>query len=308
MSKVAFIFPGQGAQHVGMGKEIIENYDISKEVFDKANTLLDFDLNTLCFEENEDINDTAYTQPALLAVSIAILKVVESMGLKADYTAGLSLGEYSALVASGVLSFDEAIGIVRKRGQLMQEAAKATVGGMAAIIGSNKEAITEVLNKVDGYVAIANYNSPKQIVIAGEKSAVEATYPLFEEAKIKAIPLKVSGAFHTELMASAADGLKDVLADVELTEANVPYLTNVTGQIVTDISKTKDLLVTQVKASVMWEDCVKAMIEEGVETFIEIGPGKTLAGLLKKIDRKKKVIGVSDLASLETLKSFIDEN
>lgn len=289
MSKVAFIFPGQGAQVVGMGKEIIDQYDISKEIFDKADNLLDFDLKALCFSENEDINDTAYTQPALLAVSIAILKVVESLGIKADYVAGLSLGEYSALVAAGVMSFDEAIGIVRQRGQLMQAAAKETTGGMAAIIGSNKEAILEVLAKVDGYVSIANYNSPKQIVIAGEKSAVEATYPLFEEARIKAIPLKVSGAFHCDLMASAAEGLGQVLEAVTLNEPSIPYLTNVTGKVVDDINQTKDLLVEQVKSSVLWEDCVKSMIEAGgVETFVEIGPGKTLAGLLKKIDRKKK--------------------
>lgn len=187
----------------------------------------------------------------------------------------------------------------------MQKAAQSTTGGMAAIIGSNKEAITEVLDKVDGYTAIANYNSPKQIVIAGEKSAVEATYPLFEEAKIKAIPLNVSGAFHCDLMGSAADGLAEVLKEATLSEPKVPYLTNVTGEVVENISETKALLVEQVKSSVLWEDCVKSMIEDGVETFVEIGPGKTLAGLLKKIDRKKKVIGVSDLASLETLKAYI---
>lgn len=308
MSKVAFIFPGQGAQCAFMGKEIVDNFKESKKVFDQANDVLDFDLYDLCFSENDMINDTAYTQPALLAVSIAILKVVESLGLKADYTAGLSLGEYSALVASGVIDFEEAIRIVRKRGQFMQAAAKITSGGMAAILGSNKEAILEVLNQVDGYVAIANYNSPKQIVIAGEKEAVLATYPLFEAAKIKAIPLNVSGAFHCDLMAGAADELAEVLETANYNEANIPYLTNVTGKVVEDIESVKDLLVTQVKSSVLWEECVKTMIDEGVETFIEIGPGKTLAGLLKKIDRKKKVINVSDLASLEKLKLYLEEN
>lgn len=305
MSKIAFIFPGQGAQINGMGKEIIDNFEMSKVLFDQANDLLDFDLYDLCFGENDNINDTAYTQAALLAVSMAILKVVESLGVKADYTAGLSLGEYSALVASGVMNFEDAIGVVRQRGLLMQEAARATSGGMAAIIASNKEAILEVINQVEGYVAIANYNSPKQIVIAGEKEAIEKTYPLFEAAKIKAIPLKVSGAFHCDLMASAADGLEEVLKKIPLNESEIPYLTNVTGEVVETIDATKRLLVQQVKESVLWEACVKTMIDNGVETFIEIGPGKTLAGLIKKIDRKKKVIGVSDLASIETLKTYL---
>ncbi|PKM57604.1 MAG: [acyl-carrier-protein] S-malonyltransferase [Firmicutes bacterium HGW-Firmicutes-3] len=306
MGKIAFIFPGQGAQHVGMGQEIISNYVESKKVFDQANDLLDFDLYELCNTENTQINDTAYTQVALLSVSIATLKVIEYMGVKADYLAGLSLGEYSALVASGLLSFDEAIDIVRKRGQYMQESALETDGGMAAIIGSNQEAILEVFNQVEGYLTIANYNSSKQIVIAGERDALNKSYPIFEAAKIKVIPLNVSGAFHSELMAGAAEKLRPKLESVTFNEYKTPYLSNVTGKVVTDTSHIKNLLITQVKSPVLWENNILEMIELGVDTFIEIGPGNTLAGLIKKIDRKKKVISVNGIDGLEELKTFME--
>jgi len=306
MGKIAFVFPGQGAQHVGMGQEIISKYIESKKVFDRANDVLDFDLYALCNTENKKINDTAYTQAALLSVSIATLKVIEDMGVKADYLAGLSLGEYSALVASGLLSFDEAIDIVRKRGQYMQEAALETDGGMAAIIGSSQSAIFEVFNQVEGYLTIANYNSGKQIVIAGEKTALYKSYPLFEAAKIKAIPLNVSGAFHSALMATAADKLRPTLESVKFNAYKTPYLSNVTGKVVTDTSQIKELLITQVQSPVLWENNVLEMIELGVDTFIEIGPSNTLAGLIKKIDRKKKVISVNGLEGLEELKTFME--
>ena len=308
MSKIAFIYPGQGAQSPMMGKEIIEAYSDAKEIFDIANESLDFDLYEVCHTENDLLNDTAYTQPALLAVSTAITEVIESYGITPDYTAGLSLGEYTALVASGILNYRDAIQLVRKRGQLMQMAGSETVGGMAAIIGSNQEAIQAVLDQVEGYVAFANFNSPKQIVLSGEKEALEQCYPLFEAAKIKAIPLNVSGAFHSELMRSAADGLAKVLEEIDLETSQVPYLTNVTGKVVEDINQTKELLVKQLTNSVLWEENVKSLIELGVDTFVEIGPGKTLAGLIKKIDRKKKVISVSNPETLEQLKAYLEDN
>lgn len=306
MSKIAFIYPGQGAQSPMMGKEIIENYEEAKAKFDLANEQLDFDLYDICHSDNELLNDTAYTQPALLAVSTAITEVIQGQGIKPDYTAGLSLGEYSALVASGVISYEDAVRVVRQRGQLMQKAGSETQGAMAAIIGSDRESIQSVMDQVEGYVAFANFNNPKQIVLSGEKDALEACYPLFKEAGIKAIPLNVSGAFHSELMSSAAEGLDQVLSKVAMTEAKVPYLTNVTGDLVGSHVETKDLLVKQLTGSVMWEQNVRKLIDLGVTTFVEIGPGKTLAGLIKKIDRKKKVISVSCPESLEQLKQHLE--
>lgn len=306
MGKIAFIYPGQGAQSPMMGKDIMDHFEAAKALFDLANSQLDFDLYQICHTDNDAINDTAYTQPALLAVSTAITQVIVALGIKPDYTAGLSLGEYSALVASGVMAYEDAVRVVRERGQRMKAAGKETQGAMAAILGSNREAIQQVLNKVEGYVTFANFNSPKQIVLSGEKAALEACYPHFEAAGIKAIPLKVSGAFHSKLMASAAKGLEAVLEDIVLTPPKVPYLSNVTGQVVEGCEATKDLLIQQLTGTVLWEDNVKTLIQLGVETFVEIGPGKTLAGLIKKIDRKKKVISVSDTASLEQLKQHLE--
>lgn len=306
MSKIAFIYPGQGAQCPFMGQEIIEHFDEAREVFSQANGLLDFDLAALCNSEDPKLNDTAYTQPALLAVSIAITKAIEAQGIHPDYTAGLSLGEYTSLVTAGVMTFEDALIAVRKRGQLMQEAGAETEGGMAAILGSTKEAIEAVISQVDGYIAFANFNSPKQIVISGEKAALELAYPLLKEAGIKAIPLNVSGAFHSALMASAAEGLKTLLEGVTVSPPSIPYLTNVTGQLVASETDTKELLVKQLTSSVRWEDNIKNLIDLGVETFVEIGPGKTLAGMIKKIDRKKKVISVGSLETLEQLKSHLE--
>lgn len=303
MGKIAFIYPGQGAQCPMMGKALIETNKVAKEIFDIGNDQLDFDLYDLCMTDNPLLNETAYTQPALLAVSTAITEVISSYGIKADYTAGLSLGEYSALVASGVMTYKDAIKVVRKRGQLMEAAGKESQGAMAAIIGSSQEAIQGVLDQVDGYVAFANFNNPKQIVLSGEKKALEACYPLFETAKIRAIPLNVSGAFHSALMASAGEGLAAVLDTIDLDQATTPYLTNVTGDVVEDSQLTKDLLVQQLTSSVLWEQNMRRLIDLGVETFVEIGPGNTLAGLMKKIDRKKKVISVS---TPETLKQLLD--
>ena len=306
MSKIAFIYPGQGAQTPGMGKEIIESFSEAREIFEIANDQLEFNLYDLCFTDDARLNETAYTQVALLAVSAAITEVIASYGIKPDYTAGLSLGEYSALLASGVMNYRDALMVVSQRGQLMTKAGQETEGAMAAILGSDREAIQAIIDQVQGYVAFANFNSPKQIVLSGEKEALEACYPLFKEAKIKAVALKVSGAFHSQLMESAAKGLEKVLEPIHLNEAKVPYLTNVTGDVVTGSDLSKGLLVEQLTSPVLWEQNVRKMIELGVDTFVEIGPGKTLAGLIKKIDRSKKVISVSCPASLKQLREYLE--
>lgn len=304
--KIAFLYPGQGAQSPMMGKAVIEQFGLAKHYFDIANEQLDFDLYDLCFRDNPLLNDTAYTQPALLALSYAITQVIEAMGVTADYTAGLSLGEYTALAASGIINFEAAVTTVRKRGQLMQQAGREKAGAMAAIIGSNREAIQAVLDQVEGYVTFANFNSPKQIVLSGEKEALEAAYPLLEEAGIKAIPLNVSGAFHSKLMKSAADGLEEVLASIEVNNGKQPYVTNVTGEVVRDVTATKELLVKQLTSSVLWESCIRTLIVEGVDLFVEIGPGKTLAGLMKKIDKRMKIISVGDPEGIEALKAYVE--
>ncbi|PKM51118.1 MAG: [acyl-carrier-protein] S-malonyltransferase [Firmicutes bacterium HGW-Firmicutes-7] len=305
MNKIAFIFPGQGAQYVGMGKEIVNSNKESKEVFDYANNILDFDLEEICFSEQEKIHNTEYTQPALLATSIAILKAVEAFGIKPDYVAGLSLGEYSALVANGCIDFEDAVYLVRKRGQFMEEAARKTQGTMAAVIGADKATIEEECKKAKGIVSVANYNSPAQIVIAGEVQAVSEVSAKLIEKGIRVIPLKVSGAFHSQLMKEAANKLEDVLNDIDIKPFNTPYATNVSGEIMYTCEGVKDLLIEQVMSSVKWEDCINSLIAQGVDTFVEIGPGKTLSGLVKKIDRSKKVLNIEDISSLQKSRELL---
>ncbi len=307
MRKIAFIFPGQGAQCVGMGKDIIEHFEVSRLIYEKAKGVLDFDLDEICFTEQDKIHMTQYTQPALLTISIAILKAVQEMGIQPDYVAGLSLGEYTALVANGAFDFETAVKVVRKRGKFMEEAAATTQGTMAAILGSDQKTIEEVCQEIDGIVGIANYNSPAQLVIAGEVSAVEAASKVLLEKGGKVIPLKVSGAFHSPLMEEASKRLKEVLEAVEFRPFNTPYTTNVTGKLVHTGEEIKTLLVEQVKASVRWEACVRTLIAEGVDTFVEIGPGKTLSGLIKKIDKSVRLFNVEDVNSLNKLKESLEE-
>lgn len=302
MGQLVFVFPGQGAQEVGMGEDIYEKSQKAKQLIDEAAQCLDFDLKEICFTENSLLNDTAYTQPALLSISIALFELVKELGIVPDYVAGLSLGEYSALVAAEVITYKEAVSIVRQRGLLMQQAAKEKEGGMAAILNATKDEILEICQKVEGILEIANYNNAKQIVVSGEKKALEEGLVLFKEAGIKAIPLQVSGAFHSSLMASASEGLRQVLAPIVLCEPKMPYVTNVTAQVVNDSQTVKELLVTQVQASVRWDESIEKLIELGADTFIEIGPGKTLAGLIKKINRQVKVINVSNFSDVEALK------
>ena len=306
MSKIAFVFPGQGAQQTGMGMDLIEKSQKAKEVFDQANELLDFDLYDLCLKEDAPIHETAYTQPALLAVSMCLYhEFVSHTGIVPDFTAGLSLGEYSALVASESLLFEDAIQLVRKRGLYMEEAGSKTQGAMAAVIKADSELVKRYCDEDPGVVQIANFNSPIQVVISGEKEAVERVSKRLSDEKIRVMPLKVSGAFHSPLMESAATKFKAELDAVEFNQIKVPYITNVTGEAVTDHSTTKDLLVDQLKESVQWEKSIQSLIDQGVETFVEIGPGNTLAGLIKKINKDVKVFNVSDFDSIHQVKEQV---
>ena len=305
MGKIVFMFPGQGAQYVGMGKDFYDSFACSKEIFDKANEVLDIDVKKLCFEENEDINITEYTQAAMVTASVAILKKIEEMGLKPDLAAGLSLGEYCALVASDVMSFEDAVKVVRQRGILMQDTVPGE-GAMSAVLGMKKEAIEAVLPDVEGIVTIANYNCPGQIVISGESEAVAKAGDALKEAGAKRVlPLKVSGPFHSPMLKPAGEKLLDVLVDVEVNDPKVPYVSNTTAEFITNKDEVKKLLGRQVYSSVCWEQSIEKMIADGADTFVEIGPGKTLCGFMRKIDRSVKAINIAKVEDLEKLKEIM---
>ena len=292
MSKIAFMFPGQGAQKAGMGKDFYEQSETARRVIDKATELLDIDMKALCFEENDKLDQTEYTQAALVTVCLAMEHVLRERGLKADVTAGLSLGEYCAIASAGGMTTEDAITTVRKRGILMQNAVPGGKGSMAAVLGLTGEAIEKVVDEIDG-VTIANYNCPGQIVITGWKESVEKASEALKEAGAKRVlPLNVSGPFHSPMLEEAGKELGQVLENVELSPLEIPYVTNVTAEYVTDISETKALLAQQVASSVRWQQSVENMIADGVDTFVEIGPGKTLAGFMRKISRDVKVYNV----------------
>lgn len=282
---IAFVFPGQGAQVMGMGKDFYENSELSRDIFDEAAKLLDFDVKKVCFEENEAINITEYTQAAMLTTSVAMLEVLKEKGLKPDVCAGLSLGEYCALVASGVMEFEDAVKAVRQRGILMQEAVPTGIGAMSAIIGLDGDVIADICDKIDE-VSVANYNCPGQIVITGKKEAVEKANEELKEAGAKrCIMLNISGPFHSAMLKTAGEELYKVLENVEIKDFDIPYVTNVTAKYVTNENKNeiKEMLRDQVSSSVLWIQSVENMINQGVDTFVEIGPGKTLTGFIKKI-------------------------
>lgn len=302
MSKTAFIFPGQGAQYCGMGQDFYEQTEIGKKIFDKASELLGFSMPKLCFEKNDRLDVTEYTQAAMVTASIAMMRVLEAeKAVRPDVAAGLSLGEYCALAAAGVMSDEDAIKTVRQRGILMQEAVPVGVGAMAAILALDASKIEEVISGMDG-VQIANYNCPGQIVISGKKEAVsEANEKLLAAGAKRALMLNVSGPFHSDMLAGAGEKLGKVLEAVEIQKPQIPYVANVTAQYVTDQAMVKPLLEKQVSSSVKWQQSVEAMLKDGVDTFIEIGPGKTLAGFMRKITKDVKVFNIEKLEDLEKL-------
>lgn len=303
MSKIAFIYPGQGAQKCGMGQDFYENSASAKAVYDMAAEVLkdnmDIDMKDLCFHENDKLDLTEYTQAALVTTCLAMTKVVEEAGIHPDVTAGLSLGEYCAIAAAGGMKDEDAIRLVRKRGLLMQNTVPAGEGAMCAIMGMTGEEIEKVTDTMEG-VSIANYNCPGQIVITGETKAVEAAAEKLKEAGAKrTVMLNVSGPFHSPMLGKAGEELAEVLQGVELSPLKVPYVTNVTAQEVTDISQTKELLARQVSSSVRWQQSMENLIAAGVDTFVEIGPGRTLAGFMRKISRDVTVYNVGTWAEVE---------
>lgn len=293
MSKLGFLYPGQGAQEAGMAADFYEKSPEARRVFDEASAILELDLRKLCFEKNDLLDKTEYTQAAMVTACLAITREVEKRGLYPDMTAGLSLGEYCAIGAAGGLSDMDAVRTVRARGIFMENAAPEGTGAMAAVLGLDGAAVENVIQKLEG-VFVANYNCPGQIVITGQKEAVEQAGPVLKGAGArKVLPLKVSGPFHSPMMSQAGEKLVKVLKEVQISPLSIPYVTNVTGETVGNSEKIRELLVQQVSSSVRWEQSMRTMIAEGVDTFVEMGPGKTLSSFMKKIDKNVNIYRIS---------------
>ncbi len=303
--KTAFLFPGQASQYVGMGKDLYEKYPTAQKVFDQANEIMGIDLKQICFEgPEEELKKTFITQPAIFVHSVAVFYILQEKGVQFDAAAGHSLGEYSALVAAGVLNYEDGLKLVKERGRLMYEAGVNQPGTMAAIIGLNEERVYAICDQVKevGIVQPANFNSPGQVAISGEVEAVRTAMEKAKEAGAKkAVELVVSGAFHSPLMGSAQEGLKQALEETEFRDAQVPVYSNVEAKPVQDKDEIRDLLYRQLTMPVLWQNLIQNMIADGVQRTFEVGPGKVLKGLQKRIDRGIPCTEIGTVENLENL-------